>query len=96
VGISELVLVFKGKSLSALDLSGHIEMSDDDIQILTGVEGLRSLRYIKLGQCPKLTTNYIMGEWVHTDDFIIEDGTWTAAGKSWLEIGEGWKEQWGD
>jgi hypothetical protein len=96
VGISELVSVFKGKSLSALDLSAHLEMSDDDIQILTGAEGLKSLRYIKLRGCPKLTANYIMQEWVHTEDLIIEDGAWSAAGKSSLEIGEGWKENWSD
>ena len=96
VGISELVSVFKGKSLSALDLSGHAEMSDDDIQILTGAEGLTSLRYIKLSRCPKLTDTYIMGEWIHSDDLVIEDGAWSAADRNLLEIGEGWKEQWGD
>jgi len=96
VGVSELVSVFKGKSLSALDLSGHVEMSDDDVQILTGAEGLKSLRYIKLRRCPKLTANYVLEEWVHTDDLIIEDGAWVAARKDLLEIGEGWKEQWGD
>lgn len=96
VGITELVSVFRGKSLSALDLSGHVEMTDDDIQILTGADGIESLRYIKFKRCPKLTPNYIMEEWVHSDDLVIEDGTWAAADKNLLEIGEGWKEQWGD
>jgi len=38
-------------------------------------------------------------EWVHPDDLILDDGTWRPRddrGRSLLEIGDGWKEQWNE
>ena len=99
VGISDLVSVFRGKSLTSLDLSHHRQMSEDDMHILTGAEGLKTLRYIKVQDCPNLKDKYMMDEWVHPDDFVMEDGTWRpreGAGKSLLEIGDGFKEQWNE
>ena len=99
VGISDLVSMFRGKSLTSLDLSRHRQMSEDDMDILTGAEGLKTLRYIKVEHCPHLKDKYMMDEWVHPDDFVMEDGTWRprqGAGKSLLEIGDGFKEQWNE
>jgi hypothetical protein len=99
VGITELVISFRGKLLSSLDLSRHRQMSEDDINILTGPDGLKTIRYIKVAGCPKLAGKYMVDEWVHPQDFVMEDGTWRprdGAGKSLLEIGEGFKEQWNE
>lgn len=99
VGISELVIVFRDKSLSSLDLSRHRQMSEDDMDILTGDQGLKTLRYIKVTSCPKLTGKYLVDEWVHPRDFVMEEGNWRprdGAGKSLLEIGDGFKEQWNE
>lgn len=99
VGVSEIVHQFQGGTLLALDLSYHVQMSDDDMVILTGVAGLKSLRYIRVAQCPKLADRYMLDEWVNPNDLVIKDGTWrprTGASKTMLEIGDGWKESWND
>jgi len=99
VGITCLVQVFRGRRLSSLDLSGHLEISEDDMAILTGENGLKSLRYVRVVGCPKLADKYLCDEWVHPDDLVAEGGIWTArdgSGREALQIGDGWKEQWGE
>jgi hypothetical protein len=97
VGIARLVQAFQGKNLSSLDLANHLELSEDDMNVLTGQNGLKTLRYIRVVKCPKLADKYLVDEWVHPSDFVMEDGTWTpraSAGRNLLEIGQGWQENW--
>lgn len=97
VGIHELVSAFRDKSLSALDVSGHTQISDDDINTITGSDGLSSMRFVRMRACPLLAGRYLVDEWVHPDDLICEDATWrpkNGKGLNMLEIGDGWKEQW--
>jgi hypothetical protein len=97
VGIHELVSAFRDKSLSALDVSGHKQISDDDINTITGQEGISSMRFVRMTACPLLEGKYLVDEWVHPDDLICEDATWrpkNGKGLNMLEIGDGWKEQW--
>lgn len=99
VGLKHLVDAFQGHHLASLDLSGHDQMSEDNMDILTGATGLKSLRYVRVAKCPKLKKKYLCDEWVHPDDLVMSGGSWRprdGAGKGSLEIGDGWKEQWGD
>jgi hypothetical protein len=99
IGITQLVEAFQGRRLSSLDLSGHRRVSEDDLDILTGPNGLKSLRYIRVLYCPNLKDKYLCDEWVHPDDLVTDGGSWRprdGAGKGALEIGDGWKEQWGE
>jgi hypothetical protein len=97
VGIHELVSAFRDKSLSALDISGHKQISEDDINTITDPEGIGSMRFVRMRACPLLAGKYMVDEWVHPDDLICEDATWrpkNGRGLNMLEIGDGWKEQW--
>jgi hypothetical protein len=99
VGIAELVVAFRGKYLAALDLSGHNQISDDDIERLTCSEGISTLRYVKVLGCPLLAGKFLVDEWVHPDDLILEEGTWRpkdGRGRNMLLVGDGWKEQWNE
>lgn len=98
-GIDSLVRCFKDKRLRSLDLSRHDKLTEDDMDTLTGPEGIKSIRYVRVAGCRHLKDKYLVDEWVHPDDFVCEDGTWrprAGEGKSLLEIGDGWKEPWSD
>ena len=99
VGLRHLVEAFRQRRLASLDLSGHPQMSEDNMDILTGPTGLKSLRYVRVAYCPNLRNKYLCDEWVHPDDLVMDGGSWRpreGAGKGSLEIGDGWKEQWAD
>lgn len=99
VGIAELVRLFKGKILTSLNLSGHSSLTRDDIELLTGNEGLKSLRFVRFAMCRHLADLYLHSEWIHQDDLVADGTTFKArdsVGISSLWIGEGWKEGWDD
>lgn len=98
-GIDSLVKAFKGKSLRSLDLSRHPKLTEDDVETLTGPEGIKSIRYVRVAYCPNLKDKYLVDEWVHPDDFVMDEGNWrprVGEGRCLLEIGDGWKEPWSE
>jgi hypothetical protein len=98
VGIYDLVSGFRAGKLLSLNLSYHIQLTGEDIALLTGPEGIKSLRYVRFSECPHLKGAYLHDEWVHSDDMVMDSkGSWRPredVGVSSLWIGDGWKEGW--
>ena len=97
-GVVQLVAVFKGKKLASLNLCEH-RITETDMATLTGENGLKTLRYIKVTNCVQLAGKYPVDEWVHPDLFVQDGGELVprpGAGKTSLDIGEGWKEPWSE